>query len=64
MGMKPGVKGRVFDGAWRGNTPEYKKAHDRIFKGKKKKKIKNKLIEKAEKKVETGPQLMDSSKMI
>jgi hypothetical protein len=60
MGVKVGVKGRKWDGAWRGNTPEYKKAHDRIFKGSKKIKLKKKK----EVKEKPGPQLIDSSKMI
>ena len=41
-------------------TPEYKKAHDRIFKGSKKIKLKKKK----EVKEKPGPQLIDSSKMI
>jgi len=62
MGMKVGVKGKIWDGAWRGNTPKYKKEYDRIFGGKKKKKEK-KVVKKVVKKKQE-PQLIDSSKMI
>ena len=60
MGVKVGVKGRKWDGAWRGNTPEYKKAHDRIFKGSKK--IKRK--KKKEVKEKPEPQFKDRSNKI
>ncbi len=60
MGVKVGVHGKKWDGAWRGNSPAYKKGNDRIFKGSKKIKLEKKKVvnEKQE------PQLIDSSKMI
>jgi|TARA_B110000263_G_scaffold127830_1_gene111223 hypothetical protein len=60
MGVKVGVHGKKWDGAWRGNNPEYKKGHDRIFKGSKKIKLEKKKAVKEKQE----PQLIDSSKMI
>jgi len=62
MGMKVGVKGKVWDGAWRPVNKAYKDGHERIFGAKKKKKEK-KVVKKVVKKKQE-PQLIDSSKMI
>ena len=61
--MKVGVRGKVWDGAWRPVNKAYKDGHERIFGRKKKKKEKKKKVVKVVKEKQE-PQLIDSSKMI